>query len=159
MLTRRPRPSAVAAAGESTVRLRLIRADDRPATNTEGDAFEFGLQDTNGELVAAARLPDGRLHWDFELRVRPAADGSPNFLGRFASGPADDRFVYLSWRSIPRGVWINRLKARLGWIDWPLIRAAQAADKPITGDLTGRTPRHSMQRIEWKLRMRRLAAS
>jgi hypothetical protein len=139
----------VAAASE--VRLRLIRADDRPSTNPEGDAFEFGLQDTKGALIPAAHLPDGRLYWDFELRVRPAADGSPNFLGRFASGPADDRFVYLSWRSIPRGVWINRLKARLNWIDWPLIRAAHAAGEPITADLTGRTPGHSMQRIDWRV--------
>jgi hypothetical protein len=83
--------------------------------------------------------------------VRPAADGSPGFLGAFASGPADDRFVYLSWRSNPRGVWINRLKARLGWIDWPLIHAAQAAGKPTTADLTGRTPGHSMKRIDWRL--------
>jgi hypothetical protein len=141
----------VAAVGESEVRLRLIRADDRPSTNPEGDAFEFGLQDSKGELTPAARLPDGRLYWDFELRVRAAPDGSPNFLGRFASGPADDRFVYLSWRSIPRGVWISRLKARLSWIDWPLIRAAQAAHQPITADLTGRTPGHSMLRIDWRL--------
>jgi len=141
----------VSAAGESAVRLRLIRADDRPATNPENDAFEFGLQDDKGALAPAARLPDGRLFWDFELRVRPAADGSPNFLGAFASGPADDRFVYLSWRSVPRGVWINRLKARLRWIDWRLIRAAQAASKPITADLTGRGPGQSMQPIEWKL--------
>ena len=87
---------------ESIVRFRLIRADDRPATNPLGDAFAFGLQDTSEALTAASRLPDGRLFWDFELRVRPGKDGRPNFLGRFASGGSGDRFVYLAWRSIPR---------------------------------------------------------
>jgi hypothetical protein len=52
----------VAAAAESTVRLRLIRADDRPPTNPESDAFEFGLRDTKGGLVPASCLPDGRLY-------------------------------------------------------------------------------------------------
>ena len=101
----------MAEVGESEVRLRLIRADDRPAFTPEGDDCEFGLQDTKGVLVPAALLPDGRLYWDFELRVRRGPDGRPNVLARFASGPADDRFVYVSWRSVPRGVWINRLQS------------------------------------------------
>ena len=32
------------------VRFRLLRADDRPATNPEGDAFPFGLQDAKQTL-------------------------------------------------------------------------------------------------------------
>lgn len=136
---------------EGRVRFRLLRADDRPATNPEHDPYEFGLQDAKGALTPGVRLPDGRLCWDFELRVKPGAEGRPNFLGPFASGPADDRFVYLSWRSIPRGVWINRLKARLGAIDWPLIEQAEAAGRPITADLTGRTPGHSMRPVDWRV--------
>ena len=135
--------------GEGEVRLRLIRADDRPAANPLGDAFEFGLQDAKGELVAAERLPDGRLCWDFTLRVKDGGP-EPNFLGRFASGPADDRFVYLSWRSIPRGVWINRIKAKLRGVGWDLVRAAQTQGKAITADLTGRTP-HDRHRIDWRV--------
>jgi hypothetical protein len=71
------------------------------------------LQDNKGEIVAGARDGMGRFVFDFSLKVKPAADGRPSFTGRFASGTPDDRFVYLSWRSIPRGVYINRLKARL----------------------------------------------
>ena len=138
-------------AGEGAVRFQLIRADDRPATNPENDPYEFGLQDAKGALTPAGRLPDGRLYWEFELRVKPAADGRPNFLGAFASGPADDRFVYLAWRSIPRGVWINRIKARLGGIDWPLIERALAENRPLVADMSGWTPHDIRRQVEWRL--------
>ncbi len=141
----------MAGAGERDVRFRLLRLGDAPATNPENDAYAFGLQDTKGVLTPGASLPDGRLAWNFTLRVKAGKDGRPSFLGAHASGPADDRFVYLAWRSIPRGVWINRVKAPLRWIDWPLIEAAIAADKPIIADMTGRTPHHSMHRLDWRL--------
>jgi hypothetical protein len=137
-------------AGESELRLRLIRADDVPPTNPLGDAYAFGLQDTKEDLVAARRLPDGRLAWDFTLRVKEGG-ARPVFLGRFASGPAGDRFVYLAWRSLPRGVWINRVKARLSDLDWPLVRAAQAADRPLVADLTGRSPGGGRVPVDWRL--------
>lgn len=136
---------------ESSVRFRLIRADDIPATNPEGDAFVFGLQDTQGNIDTGQRDGDGRFVFDFTLRVKPGKDGRPNFLGPHASGPVDDRFVYLSWLSIPRAAYINRLKCRLGEISWDLIREAQAADRPITGDVSGRGPRQAMQPVGWRL--------
>ena len=133
------------------LRLRLIRADDAPATNPLGEAFEFGLQDTKGALTPARRLTNGRLAWDFELRVQPGKGGRPNFLGPYASGPADDRFVHLAWRSIPRAVWINRVKARHADIDWPLIHAAEAAGRPLEADLTGRPPGGGRVPVDWRL--------
>ncbi|HWF76020.1 MAG TPA: DUF5990 family protein [Caulobacteraceae bacterium] len=138
------------------LRLRLIRKDDAPATNPLGDAFEFGLQDTKGALAPAHRLTDGRLYWDFELRVQPGKGGRPNFLGRFASGPADDRFVYLAWRSIPRGVWINRVKARLADIDWPLIEEAQGEraqgrDGRLVADISAWGPGGGRRAVDWRL--------
>ena len=136
--------------GEGEVRLRLIRADDRPAANPLGDAFEFGLQDAKGELVAAERLPDGRLCWDFTLRVKDGGP-EPNFLGRFASGPADDRFVYLSWRSKPRGAWINRVKARLADIDWPLIERAQGEGGRLVADISDWGPGGGRRAVDWRL--------
>ena len=138
-------------AEEGVVRFRLIRADDIPAANPEGDAYAFGLQDTQEQLHPGVRLADGRLAFDFELRVRPGKDGRPNFLGAFASGPAGDRFVYLSWRSIPRGVWINRVKARLSDLDWPLIGAAQAEGRRLEADMTGRPPGGGGRAVEWRL--------
>ena len=134
------------------VRLRLIRADDAPATNPLGDAYEFGLQDAKQAITPGARQSDGRLAWDFTLSVKPGPDPDhPVFGGRFASGPAGDRFVYLSWRSKSRGVWINRIKARLGGIDWTLVRAAHAVGAPLVADMTGWTPHDARRQVEWRL--------
>ncbi|MEJ0064248.1 MAG: DUF5990 family protein [Caulobacteraceae bacterium] len=130
-----PNPAA------SELRLRLIRDGDTPATNPLADEFAFGLQDIKQQIHAGKRRADGKLVWDFTVTVKTAATGNgPVFGGLFASGPASDRFVYLSWRSLERGDYINRVKARLGDIDWPLIRAAQAAALPLVADLTGRSP-------------------
>jgi hypothetical protein len=133
------------------LRLRLIRDSDAPATNPDGEAYAFGLQDAKQQLVAGARDAGGRLTWDFTVAVKPGKDGAPNFTGPFASGPADDRFVYLSWRSIPRGVWINRIKARLGGIDWPLIERARAEGRPLVADMSGWTPHDRRGQVEWRV--------
>jgi hypothetical protein len=137
---------------EDEVRLRLIRADDRPTTNPCSDVFEFGLQDAKQRIVPAERLPDGRLAWNFTLRVKPGSDPArPNFLGQYASGPPDDRFVYLSWRSVPRQVWIVRVKARLAGIDWAMVRAAQAANRPLVADMSGWTPHDRRKQVAWRV--------
>src|SRR5208282_3180234 len=84
----------------NTVRLRIIRDNDVPASHEYDEATVFGLQDTKQEIVAGARQADGTLAFDFSLQVKPGADPArPVFTGRFASGSAQDRFVYLSWRS------------------------------------------------------------
>ena len=75
--------------------------------------------------------------------------GRPNFLGPYASGPADDRFVYLAWRSILRAVWINRVKARLADIDWPLIEAAQG--RRLSADLSDWSPGGGRRRVDWQI--------
>ncbi len=137
--------------GEDQVCFRLIRADDTPATNPEGDAFVFGLQDTKQNIDPGVRDDRGRFVFDFTLRVIEGKDGRPNFLGPYASGPADDRFVYLSWVSIPRGVYVNRLKCRLREIEWDLVRAAQGAELPIVGDVSGRGPGQAMQPVGWRV--------
>ena len=131
------------------VRFRLIRADDVPATNPEGDVFVFGLQDPKGRIDTGSRDAQGRWLFDFTLRVVIDKDGRPNFLGDYASGPAEDRFVYLSWLSVPRQAWINRLKCRLRDIDWALIQDARATDRLIVGDVTGRGPQHAMNPVGW----------
>jgi hypothetical protein len=137
---------------EGEVRMRLIRADDAPPTNPLGEPFAFGLQDTKQQVFAGNRDAAGRFVFDFSLTLKPGKDPErPSFGGPFASGPADDRFVYLAWRSIPRGVWINRIKARLSSIDWPLVRAAQAADRPLVADVTGRRPHDTQRLVDWRL--------
>jgi len=119
------------------VRFRLLRGDDVPATNPFNLPYLFGLQDTKGDIVAAERLPDGLLAFGFTLKVKMGKDAKhPVFTGRFASGPVNDRFVYLFWRAIERGDTINRVKARLSTMDWTMVRASQEEDRPITADMT-----------------------
>ena len=138
-------------AGTDELRLRLIRDSDAPATNPLGERFEFGLQDAKQQLTPGVRDAAGRLTWDFELAVKPGKDGAPNFTGPFASGPADDRFVYLAWRSISRGVWINRIKARLVGIDWALIDRARGQRRRIVADMSGWTPHDLRKQVDWRI--------
>ncbi len=136
----------------SELRLRLLRDGDVPATNPLADEYIFGLQDTKQTIHAGKRQADGKLAWDFAVTVKTAATGNrPVFGGPFASGPAGDRFVYLSWRSLARGDYINRVKARLCDIDWPLIRAAEAAGRPLVADMTGRPPGGGRVPVRWRL--------
>jgi hypothetical protein len=134
------------------VKFRLMRADDIPPSHVVEESVEFGLQDIKGVVVPGARGLNGEFIFDFVLTVRDGADAKhPAFGGRFASGTADDRFVYLSWRSPSRGVWINRVKARLGSIDWKMVHAAQKADHPLVADMTGWVPGDKRKHVQWKL--------
>jgi hypothetical protein len=135
------------------VRFRLLRADDVPATNPHNLPFKFGLQDKHGEIIPATPQKNGSLAFDFTLTVKEGADPErPVFGGRFANGPPNDRFVYLSWYAMQRGDYINRVKARLSSIDWQMVRTAQASNKAITADMTGWTPGHTKKKyIEWHL--------
>jgi hypothetical protein len=140
------------ASGRGQVRMRLIRENDVPASHEYDEAFVFGLQDTKQSIVAGERQPDGRLFFDFSLQTKGGTvKNKPVFTGRFASGTLHDRFVYLSWRSIPRAVYINRVKARLGGIDWKMVRSAQAADRPLVADMTGWRPGDPRKQVEWRL--------
>lgn len=137
-------------AGE--VRFRLLRDNDAPATNPLGLAYEFGLQDIKGVIDPGWRNALGGHVFDFTLTAKPGKDPDrPNFTGRFASGSADDRFVYLAWRATVRGDYINRVKARLSAISWAMVDEAQRTGRPITADLSGRGPGDTRKPIEWMI--------
>jgi hypothetical protein len=134
------------------VRFRLMRNSDVPPTNPFHLAYRFGLQDTSGGLVAGLQQADGTISFDFSLRVKEGADAShPAFTGSFASGPVADRFVYLSWRAVKTGQWINRVKARLARIDWKMVRDSLEQDRPITADMSGWTPGDVRKHVTWYL--------
>jgi hypothetical protein len=107
---------------------------------------------TNGRSSRAALQSDGAVAFDFSLKVKlGVARARPVFSGRLASGPSDDRFVYLSWWAIERGDWINRVKARLSTIDWEMILASQEQRRRITADLTGWAPGDRRKFVTWYL--------
>jgi hypothetical protein len=59
---------------------------------------DFGLQKGSGndyETIQTQRSKSGDLRFEFEVRVREGKDGQPNFLGPFAQGSAQQRFVYI----------------------------------------------------------------
>lgn len=75
----------------------------------------------------------------------------PVFTGQFASGPVNDRFVYLSWWAIDRKHWINRVKARLKTIDWTLVRASQEQGRRISADMSNRGSGETERFVPWYL--------
>jgi len=134
------------------IRFRLLRGDDRPATNPHNFTYLFGLQDKAQEIVPPTILADGRLAFDFSLDVKPGKAGQPVFTGRFASGPVDDRFVYLSWRAIERGDYINRVKTRLSNLTWEVIETAKENSLVLTADMSGRGPGDPQKFVVWSAR-------
>lgn len=92
------------------------------------------------------------LAFDFSLTVKKGKKPKQRaFTGPFVNGPAYNRFVYLSWRVIQRGNYINRVKARLGTIDWKLVLAAQRQGRPITADVTGGLSGDLRRHVDWYL--------
>ena len=66
------------------------------------------------------------LVFDFPITVEDKGRGAPpNFLGPFAQGPADGRFVYVgvgTYAGQKDTPWSRRMKIPLAGISWPLIR-------------------------------------
>ena len=130
------------------IMFRLFRADDLPPSNPASRAFTFGLQANRGDIVAGTCGRDGGFVFDFALTLKAGAAGQPVFTGRFASGPSDDRFVYLAWRA-PEGDYINRVKGRLGSIEWAMIEQAERSGGCLTADLTGWLPGDRRKFPDW----------
>lgn len=119
------------------VALRLIYHGAGPA-RWSGGPGDFGVQDKAGALHHATARADGGMQFDLALEVKSRGAGAPVFLGPFAHGPPDGRFLYLSWRE-PRGGYAQRFKLPLGAITWRDILAA--GDQPLQGDLFDRQAR------------------
>jgi hypothetical protein len=89
----------------------------------------FAVQRGKDELLEP-RNANGELIFEFPIRVRDdGAEGSPNFLGPFAQGPRDARFVYVNSGTMagePASPWTRRAKITLGGITWTMIGKAKA---------------------------------
>ncbi|HEY9216853.1 MAG TPA: DUF5990 family protein [Phenylobacterium sp.] len=129
------------------VAFRLVH-DDAPPVHDTGEPYVFGLQSAKGEIVGG-EPHEGGLAFNFTMRVKAGPDG-PVFVGPAASGPADGRFVYLSWKAAERGGYINRIKAKLVGVTWEMVKQAQASGRPIVADLTGWQP-HERRPTRWRV--------
>jgi hypothetical protein len=89
----------------------------------------FGLQKGKTEIVSVTQSTGEDLAFDLTLRVKERPDGRPNFLGPFAQGTPDVRFVYVNAGTSAGQAgspWTRRLKVQLAGISWPQIEVALA---------------------------------
>jgi Family of unknown function (DUF5990) len=89
--------------------------------------IDFALQKgsgTNFECVQKQRSTGGDLTFEFPLRVKLTNGETPNFLGHFAQGKRDERFVYIDIGTIAGQIntpWSRRLKVPLKGITAEMI--------------------------------------
>jgi hypothetical protein len=90
----------------------------------------FAVQRGKVELLEPVGDKPDELIFEFPIRVRnDGAEGSPNFLGPYAQGPRDARFVYVNSGTLagePASPWTRRAKIPLGGITWAMIGKAKA---------------------------------
>ena len=114
------------------IRLHCI---DFPGRSFDGKAdIKVGAQ--KGDVVVDDVFGDVQAaDFDFELRVeRNAKTGRPNFLGPYAHGKPEERFLYLCWGQRIGGVaWhgFRRAKIHLRALDWATVERALASERPI----------------------------
>jgi hypothetical protein len=87
----------------------------RVIVNEPLEGVSMQVQKGRNELLAPATKTKEELIFDFEIRVNLDAE-IPNFLGPFAQGPKDARFIYLNSGSYAGQVstgWNRRAKISL----------------------------------------------
>lgn len=98
---------------------------------------DFGVQEGHGsnyKTVQTQRCSKGDLRFEFAIRVNKSKTGPPNFLGAFAQGSANNRFIYLdigTYAGQTNTAWSRRLKIPLAGITWPMIEQASDASVVI----------------------------
>jgi Family of unknown function (DUF5990) len=104
---------------ESEITMRII-LESSPA------GIDFALQKGGGnryETIQTQRSDGGDLIFEFPIRVRLEESKTPNFLGHFAQGTRDERFVYIDIGTYAgqHTHWSRRLKVPLKGITAEMI--------------------------------------
>ncbi len=104
----------------------IVRVQDPPP------GVNFAVQRGKSSLLAPFEVHAGSPAFAFTLRLGQGKEGRAfNFLGEFAQGPVEDRFVYINSGARagqPQSCWERRAKLKLAAIPADLIQAA--ADNP-----------------------------
>ena len=94
---------------------------------------DFGLQQGKGseyETVQTQRSTGKDLTFEFTPKIKDDRnEAMPNFLGPFAQGPANERFVYIDIGTCAGqkdSCWSRRLKVPLRGITWQTVDRALA---------------------------------
>jgi hypothetical protein len=97
------------------------------------DSLHLGIQHDE-EIIEFAPADAARILFKPVLRARRNADGSANFLGPFAHGPKNERFIYLNWvskQATAPPAMVGRIKLQLNHITWTAVQNAAERNKPI----------------------------
>jgi hypothetical protein len=91
---------------------------------------DIGVQEGHGsdyKTVQKQRFTKQDLRFEFPIRAKEGKNGDANFLGSFAQGPANNRFIYLdigTYAGQTNTPWSRRLKIPLAGITWSMIEQA-----------------------------------
>ena len=100
----------------------IVRVQDPPP------GVAFAVQRGQSELLPPFEVHAGSPAFAFTLRLGQGKDGRAfNFLGEFAQGPVEDRFVYVNSGSRagqPQSCWERRAKLKLAAVPAELVQAA-----------------------------------
>jgi hypothetical protein len=112
----------------------LLHCRDLPGNCFESHtAVRLGVQ-RDRDVIDDVPGDAGDVTFAIPLRVtRNAKSGKPNFLGPFAQGTPDDRFIYLNWGERHHGVWegFRRAKIKLGHLSWETVERVIKQGVPI----------------------------
>jgi hypothetical protein len=113
------------ALGERTVCLRIRLAHLAPRSYGGYSGIEAGIQ-VEKDVLPGTIGTDGLLRFSAELRARRDPATGVVFLGAYAFGPRDGRFLYLSWSHDHEGTraMFRRMKVHLKSITWDQIEEA-----------------------------------
>jgi hypothetical protein len=121
---------------EGEITLRIVLQQPPPGV-------DFGVQKGHGnefETVQTQRSKTGDLTFEFPIRVKEGNDSAPNFLGPFAQGPAQGRFVYLdigTYAGQTDTPWSRRLKIPLRDMTWRQIGQVLNSPKVLEAKVMG----------------------
>lgn len=105
-----------------------------PGSCFEGkSAVRLGIQ-KGQEVVDDVPAEAREVLFTVPLRVQPdSVTGQPNFLGPFAQGRSQERFIYLCWGQRLNNVWegFRRAKVHLKHLTWQQVEAALQQRQPI----------------------------
>ena len=102
----------------------------------------LGIQKGN-EVIGAVPADLKQVIFRPTFKIGRQPDGTPNFLGPFAKGTAQERFFYLSWGAVDNQGYFEmfrRAKIHLNHLTWEQVQSAISRNKPLKViiDMTGR---------------------
>ena len=92
------------------------------------------------EVVQRVQLPTDNVVFEAELRVgNDESETTPNFLGSYAHGTVQERFLYICWGQSNLGGWsgFRRAKLPLSGLTWSAIESNVVKGKLICTDAKG----------------------